>query len=89
MLSYSLILDLYVLFLIIQNQSLDDTLRALHNSYFLKEDGLFFSSEALGLVFSAPLHQSLQKSPPSSLGRQKLSGFAKLSFQCHIFFSFP
>ena len=43
-LSYSLILDLYVLFLIIQNQSLDDTLRALHNSYFLKEDVLFFSS---------------------------------------------
>jgi len=25
----------------------------LHNSYFLKEDGLFFSSKALGLVFSA------------------------------------
>jgi hypothetical protein len=25
----------------------------LHNPYFLKEDGLFFSSEALGLVFSA------------------------------------
>jgi hypothetical protein len=28
-------------------------MRALHNSYFLKEDGLFFSSKALGLVFSA------------------------------------
>jgi len=28
-------------------------LRALHNSYFLKEGGLFFSSKALGLVFSA------------------------------------
>jgi len=28
-------------------------LRALHNSYFLKEDGLFFSSKAPGLVFSA------------------------------------
>jgi len=27
--------------------------RALHNSYSLKEDGLFFSSKALGLVFSA------------------------------------
>jgi hypothetical protein len=25
----------------------------LHNSYFLKEDGLFFSSKAIGLVFSA------------------------------------
>jgi hypothetical protein len=69
-------------------------MRALHNVYFLKEDGLFFSSKALGLVFSAtylrgsfalfplpagfppliryektaPLHQSLQKSPPSFLG---------------------
>jgi len=53
MLSYSLILDSYVLFLIIQNQSLDYILRALHNSYFLKEDGLFFSSKAPGLVFSA------------------------------------
>ena len=30
-----------------------DNARALHNSYFLKEDGLFFSSKALGLVFSA------------------------------------
>jgi hypothetical protein len=28
-------------------------MKALHNSYFLKEDGLFFSSKALGLVFSA------------------------------------
>jgi len=28
-------------------------LRALHSSYFLKEDGLFFSSKAPGLVFSA------------------------------------
>ena len=82
-------------------------MRALHNSYFLKEDGLFFSSKALGLVFLCDLsmgefcplriapinlglrfppliscektaafdsaelvagHQSLQKSPPSSLG---------------------
>jgi len=25
----------------------------LHNPYFLKEDGLFFTSKALGLVFSA------------------------------------
>jgi len=25
----------------------------LHNSFFLKEDGLFFSSKAPGLVFSA------------------------------------
>jgi len=79
--------------------------RALHNLYFLKEDGLFFSSEALGLVFSAtylwgsfalfplsagfppliscektaPLRQSLQKSPPSFLGLQRLSGCAKTS----------
>jgi len=30
-----------------------DFMRALHNLYFLKEGGLFFSSEALGLVFSA------------------------------------
>jgi len=62
-----------------------------HSSYFLTEAGLFFSSEALGLVFSAtylwgsfalfplpagfppliscektaPLRQSLQKSPSS------------------------
>jgi hypothetical protein len=28
-------------------------LRALHNSYFHKEGGLFLSSKALGLVFSA------------------------------------
>ena len=28
--------------------------RLLHNSYFSKDDGLFFSSKALGLVFSAP-----------------------------------
>jgi hypothetical protein len=33
--------------------ALSTTVRALHNSYFLKEDGLFFSSKALGLVFSA------------------------------------
>jgi hypothetical protein len=30
-----------------------NSMRALHNSYFLKEDGLFFSSKAIGLVFSA------------------------------------
>jgi hypothetical protein len=90
--------------------------RALHNLYFLKEGGLFFSSlpgrrpygpeaEAFGLVFSAtylwgsftlfplpagfppliscektaPLRQSLQKSPPSFLGLQRLSGCAKIS----------
>jgi len=28
-------------------------MRALHNSYFLNEGGLFFSSKAPGLVFSA------------------------------------
>ena len=28
-------------------------MRSLHNSYFFTEAGLFFSSEALGLVFSA------------------------------------
>jgi len=39
---------------------------ALHNLYFLKEGGLFFSSEALGLVFSAMyLWGSLTPLPPS------------------------
>jgi len=32
-----------------------------------------------GLVFSAPLHQSLHKSPPSFLGWQEMSGFSKAS----------
>ena len=31
----------------------DTSMRALHNSYSLKEGGFFFSSKALGLVFSA------------------------------------
>jgi len=88
-------------------------IETLHNSYFLKEGGLFFSSKALGLVFSAtylwgsftpsalppdlgsgdlrfppliscektaPLRQSLQKSPPSFLELQRLLGCAKISY---------
>jgi len=43
-------------------------LRSLHNSSFLKEDGLFFSSKALGLVFSATYLRGSFAHLPASVG---------------------
>jgi hypothetical protein len=41
-----------------EDSALGLELRPLHNPYLSKDDGLFFSSEAPGLVFSAPFSPS-------------------------------
>jgi len=73
-------------------------MRALYNSYLRYESGLFFSSEAPGVAFSAPFSPSgrlyepeatshFKKVHPLHAQRQKWSGCAKLSSCVTIIYS--